>query len=183
MVDRASTTNGESDGARRSPRGAAAGFTLIEVIVSLAIITILAGILVPVLDGRSGKARDTRRLQDLQTLVRALDDYLMDTGSLPDHDTEVGYHGWDTTLDASFITELVDEGYLRQPLQDPLNDATHHYRYHHYPAGSEGMDADFFVVGILNFETDYFDDQTGYWQSPTRDWGEEFAYVVGGSSR
>jgi type II secretion system protein G len=159
------------------------GFALVELIVVMSILTILAGVMMPALGGRAAKARDSRRMQDIQTMVRALDDYLLDHGELPDHDKEQGYHGWDTTLDGAFVSQLVDEGYLHQPLQDPLNDETYHYRFHHYKAGSEGISADFYVLGILNFETEHFDQQTGQWKSPKRDWGDEFAYVVGGKSR
>lgn len=160
-----------------------AGFSLVELIVVLSIMMVLAGVLMPVVGERIEKSRDTRRLQDIQTVVRAIEGYLFDTGKLPDQDKESGSGGWDTTLDGTFITELVDAGYLHDHLSDPLNDKTHHYRYYHYPAGFQGFSADFYVVGILNFETDGFSGQTGQWKGTTRDWGKEFAYVVGGESR
>lgn len=167
----------------RATARATRGFTLIELIVVISIMSVLAAVAVPALTGRVAKARDARRLEDLQTLVRALDDYLLDNLVLPDHDDERGQGGWDTTLDGAFISELVSQGYLHEPVLDPLNDRTHHYRYQHYEAGEYGIEADFYVLGILNFETEHYAQQTGQWKGDGRDWGEEFAYVVGGLSR
>lgn len=159
------------------------GFSLVELVVVVAILTVLAGVLVPSFGERVARSRDSRRLQDIQTLVRALDDFLMDAAILPEHDKEAGFGGWDTTLDGAFISRLVDQGYLHEPLQDPLNDKDHHYRYYHYKAGTDGIESDFYVLGILNFETEAFANQTGQWKGDKRDWGDEFAYVVGGTSR
>jgi general secretion pathway protein G len=159
------------------------GFTLIELVIVIAIMVTLAGVLVPVVGNRLARARDARRLSDLKTAVQAIDNYLYDTGTLPDHDPEAASGGWDTSLDGAFITQLVTAGYLREALRDPLNDATHHYRFYHYPAGYAGIPADFYVVGILNFETAAYAAQTGSWQGPTYDWTTVFAYVAGGLSR
>jgi prepilin-type N-terminal cleavage/methylation domain-containing protein len=159
------------------------GFTLIELVIVVAIMVTLAGVIVPVVGDRLKRARDARRLQDLKTVVGAIDNYLYDNGVLPNHDTEAGSGGWDTTQDGSFITQLVSAGYLTEHLRDPLNDATHHYRFYHYPAGFAGIPADFYVVGILNFETTAYAGQTGSWSGPTYDWTTVFAYVAGGTSR
>lgn len=164
-------------------RRATRGFTLLELIVTVSILVTLAGMALPMVGSRVQRARDVRRLQDVQTLVRALDEYLLDTASLPDHDAEAGQGGWDTTLDGSFVSLLVDEGYLREPLRDPINDASFHYRYQHYRTGYQGFASDFYVVGILNFETEEFRAQTGSWAGTSRDWTDEMAYVVGGLSR
>ena len=160
-----------------------AGFTLFELVIVISIMMVLAGVLVPVVGDRLARARDARRMQDLKTVVAAIDNYLYDNGVLPDHDTEAGSGGWDTTLDGSFISQLVSAGYLKENLRDPLNDATHHYRYYHYAAGYAGIPSDFYVVGILNFESAAFAGQTGFWKGPTHDWTTDFAYVAGGASR
>ncbi len=144
---------------------------------------VLAGVLVPVVGDRLARSRDARRLSDLKTVVQAVDAYLYDTGTLPDHDAETGYGGWDTSVDGAFITQLVAAGYLREPVRDPLNDATHHYRYYHYAAGYAGIPSDFYVVGILNFETAAYAGQTGAWKGPGYDWSTVFDYVTGGLSR
>jgi type II secretory pathway pseudopilin PulG len=152
-------------------------------VVVIAIMVTLAGVIVPVVGDRLARARDARRLSDLKTLVQAIDNYLYDTGTLPDHDVEAGAAGWDTSMNGGFITQLVSAGYLREPLQDPLNDATHHYRYYHYPAGYAGITADFYVAGILNFETAAYAANTGAWSGPGYDWSTVFACVAGGLSQ
>lgn len=158
------------------------GFTLVELLIVIAIMAALAGVAIPALNDRAARSRDARRLTDMQTIVRALDEYLLDMGKLPAHDKESGAGGWDTTLDGSFITELVRSGHLRQPVLDPLNDARFHYRFQHYAAGTAGIKADFYVLGLLNFETAAYAAQRGQWSGPGRDWGEEFAFVAGGTS-
>ena len=165
------------------PSARQAGFTLLELVVVVAILSVLAGVLVPVVGQRLQRSRDARRMQDLKLIVRAVEDYLYDTGELPEHDPEVGSGGWDTTTDGLFLSRLVEEGYLRETLRDPVNDESHHYRYHRYPAGQDGFPADFYVVGILNFETDLFEGQKGSWKGRRRDWSKEFAYVAGGLAR
>jgi hypothetical protein len=76
----------------------------------------------------------------------------------------------------------VKAGYLRAHLKDPINDETYHYRFYRFAAGVEGFTSAFYVVGILNFETTEYAKQPGHWVGTTRDWGDEFAYLIGGES-
>ena len=160
-----------------------AGFTLMELIVSVSILAILAGTLVPVVSDKLTATRDARRISDLKTIVDAVEGYMADNGKLPEPDPEKGYGGWDTTLDGSFLTVLLTQGYLREPPKDPRNDASFHYRYFHFPAGTSGFATDFYVVGATGFETAAYQNQHGYWKGSDRDWSKEFAYVTGGVSR
>ena len=157
-----------------------AGFSVMELIVAIAILAILAGTLVPVVSGKLAAARDARRLTDLKTVVGAVECYLLDKGSLPDGDAEPGAGGYDTTLDATFLTTLLTSGHLHAPMRDPTNDADHHYRFQHYPSGISGFASDFYVVGITRFETSAYRNQPGYWKGSDRDWSDDFAYVTGG---
>jgi type II secretory pathway pseudopilin PulG len=155
-------------------------FSVMELVVSVAILAILAGTLVPVVSNKLAAARDARRLVDAKRCVDALERHLTDKGRLPDGDAEVGTGGWDTSLDGGFVTAL--GGYLREPLRDPKNDATYHYRYRHYAAGTSGFTSDFYVLGIMNFETSGYSNQHGYWKGADHDWANDFAYVTGGVS-
>ncbi len=60
-----------------------AGFTLIEILLVIAIIGILASIILVGLNGARSKARDATRLTDLQTIASALEFYYDDTGHYP----------------------------------------------------------------------------------------------------
>ena len=74
--------------ARSSARRA--GFSVMELIVSIAILAILAGTLVPVMAKKLAASRDARRLSDVKTLVDAVEGYLLDKGTLPNGDAESG---------------------------------------------------------------------------------------------
>ncbi len=169
----------------RSARAVArrAGFSLMELIVSIAILAILAGTLVPVMAKKLAASRDARRLNDTKTAVDSIESYLLDKGALPDGDVEAGNGGYDTTLDGTFLTTLLTNGMLREPLRDPINDATYHYRYRHYAAGTSGFTSDYYVIGIKKFETSGYANTRGYWKGTDHDWTNDFAYCTGGVSR
>ena len=63
-----------------------AGFTLIEIMVVIAIIGILATLIVPKIMGRPDEARATAAKQDVGTIVQALKLYRLDIGRYPTTD-------------------------------------------------------------------------------------------------
>jgi general secretion pathway protein G len=83
-----------------------AGFTLIELIVVVAIIGILATIAVPAMRHAPEKARESALKEDLFTLRSCLDQFHADRGRYP------------TSLD-----ELVSMGYLRGVPVDPITNS------------------------------------------------------------
>jgi len=66
--------------------GRDAGFTLIEIMVVIAIIGILATMIVPKIMGRPDEARVTAAKQDVGTIVQALKLYRLDIGRYPSTD-------------------------------------------------------------------------------------------------
>ena len=82
---------------------ARAGFTLIELIIVVAIIGILATIAVPAMRNAPQKAREAVLKEDLFTIRSCIDQYLADKGHYP-----------------TSLQELVDEGYLRFMPVDPI---------------------------------------------------------------
>lgn len=60
------------------------GFTIIELIVVIAIIAVLAGIVLVSVNGYISKARNVRRISDVTSYVKALSLYYVDKGKYPD---------------------------------------------------------------------------------------------------
>ena len=81
----------------------AKGFTLIEILIVLGIITILAGISVGIYNNSSLRAREAVLRQQLFEMREAMDRYYADKNK------------WPATLDA-----LVDDKYIRSVPVDPI---------------------------------------------------------------
>lgn len=161
------------------------GFTLLELLITISIMSILAGAVAPTMHKQVLKARDARRITDVRAICAAIDNYYADNGTWPAANTNASFGGWDVSHDGNFISELRTAGYLPQDVSDPTNDDTHHYRYYVYNKSSYSCvgETSFYVIGILNFETEAFENQhTGHFQCSGRNWGDEFAYVTGGGA-
>ncbi len=65
------------------PQRATEGFTLVELLVVIAIIGVLATLAVVALGGARGKARDTKRVTDIQGIESALALYYADLNGYP----------------------------------------------------------------------------------------------------
>ena len=79
------------------------GFTLIELMVVLAIIALLVAIVAPHYVGRMTRAEEAVLQQNLSTMREALDKHYADVGRYPDS-----------------LEELVKKRYLRSIPQDPI---------------------------------------------------------------
>lgn len=69
------------------------GFTIIELIVVIAIIAVLSGIIVSNVMGYESRARDAKRLADIHNLVTALNLYYTNHGQYPSYTQPSGYNG------------------------------------------------------------------------------------------
>lgn len=98
------------------------GFTIIEMLIVVTILALLAGILVPILEQETQRARDGRRAGDLRSVASALATYKSLTGVYPDTSDEwlgdsatYGSYGYDN---AGYIPGLVPD-YLPYLPKDP----------------------------------------------------------------
>lgn len=88
---------------RKLPRAGQSGFTLLELIIVIAIVGILATIAMPALKNVPIRAKESVLKTNLRTLRDMIDQYYGDKGKYP------------TSLDA-----LVDEKYVRKLPVDPM---------------------------------------------------------------
>lgn len=86
----------------RSGRGQA-GFTLIELMIVMAVIAVLVSVAVPMYQKSVIRARETVLRQNLFTLRTVIDEYTYDKAKAPQS-----------------LEDLVREGYLRQVPVDPM---------------------------------------------------------------
>jgi general secretion pathway protein G len=87
----------------RKDRTQSAGFTLIELMIVMAIIGILITLAIPSFVGAIKHAREAALKEDLQTMRTAIDTYTMDKQKGPQS-----------------LDDLIQDGYLRAIPEDPI---------------------------------------------------------------
>lgn len=107
------------------------GFTLIELMVVMAIISILLAIALPIYQKSIVRAKESVLRNNLFTLRTMIDEYTIDKQKAPES-----------------LQELVSDGYLRQVPQDPLtnSDQTWHVIMEDTPAGGSSSAPGIFDV-------------------------------------
>jgi len=75
----------------KTRRDSQAGFTLIELLVVIAIIGLLSSVVLASLNGARERARDARRLADMQQLRVALELYYSANNRYPNYSTDANY--------------------------------------------------------------------------------------------
>ena len=116
------------------------GFTLIEVLVVITILTILAALIVPRIMDRPDQARVTAAVNDIRAIESALNLYRLDNGVYPS--TEQGLTALVQKPDTGNIPRnWKSGGYLDHPAKDPWGNA-----YQYLNPGVHG-DIDIFTLG------------------------------------
>lgn len=87
------------------------GFTLIELMVVMAIISVILAIALPIYQKSITRAKESVLRNNLFTLRTMIDEYTIDKQKAPES-----------------LQELVSEGYLRQIPQDPITGSTDSWR-------------------------------------------------------
>lgn len=132
------------------------GFTLIELLVVITIIGVLATIAVVAFSNIQMSARNSRRLADMQQIMKALKLYREYYGFFPVRENDVDCGGWDTTMtdangDGNYMVDaLVTSGIMGKVPRDPKapssgtcpynNPTVYNYIYIRYPIGQWGCD-------------------------------------------
>jgi prepilin-type N-terminal cleavage/methylation domain-containing protein len=145
--------------------GRSAGFTLIEVLVSISIIALLSSVVMAATNSARKNARDSKRISSIRELQVGLELYFTDHQKYPDGDDESNWDSgdgkkWDTpevtsSGSGTFLKELVDGKYMQANVFDPLPDQSN-LRYHRFDAGEMGCPPNrgaFYVLGIVDMET------------------------------
>ena len=90
-------------GTLRRPRGCQEGFSLLELIVVMAVLGILVAFALPAYQDATLRAREAILKEDLLRMREALEQYMTDKGAYPEA-----------------LEDLVEFGYLRQIPVDPI---------------------------------------------------------------
>ena len=126
------------------------GFTLVELLISIALISLLSSIIMASANSVRQKSRDEKRKKDLKQIETALEFHYDKYGSYTQPETlcsdcSTGDGGCSggcpdsgTWHPNSNLQILVSDGFLPQLPTDPVNNATYSYTYEPWNAGQGG---------------------------------------------
>ncbi|MFH1522589.1 MAG: type II secretion system protein [Patescibacteria group bacterium] len=165
------------------------GFTLIELLVVISIIGLLSSMAFYAINAARLKARDARRLADMNQIQLALELYYDSNDAYPGS-TDNDCSGWDAGFNGGqgsgdpFIQPLESSNFISATPGDPTaTGACGGYAYARYSTGQYGCDSSrgrFYVLGIRNMETSGNPHPSSPgWSCPLRDWHTEFEWVTG----
>lgn len=99
------------------------GFTIVELLIVIVVIGILAAITIVAYNGIQDRARDSKRQQDTDSIIKALNLYLVDNNTFPNTGGSTSIDSaWSTTADASWQTFATNIAtYLKQLPADPIS--------------------------------------------------------------
>jgi general secretion pathway protein G len=97
------TQSGDNPMTAAAPKRSAGGFTLIELMIVMAIIAVLMSVAIPIYNRSIVRSKESVLKNNLYTLRTVIDEYTYDKQKAP-----------------ASLNDLVSEGYLRQVPVDPL---------------------------------------------------------------
>ena len=183
------------------------GFTIVELLIVIVVIAILAAVSIVSYTGIQGRARDAQRMQDMTTIVKALEVYKVANGRYPAATPTPEGNGWEITSNGSGPTDFLsvlksgDIGVTSIPV-DPANTTTTGtagaqylnprrnnenfvYFYAYYGAGAYGCDpvrGGYYVLGVARMDGvdrgSVASDSPG-WLCSGRNWSGQGAWTTG----
>lgn len=151
------------------------GFTIVELLVVIVVIAVLASISIVAYNGIQQRARDSQRLQDAKSIVKALELYKVQFGEYPAAVSSTGQGGWEiskpTAANSDFLSVLRTSGIVSKVPVDPVNTGDMYtvgskmYIYYRYPASHYGCDASrgaFYVFAVRSGEASNASDQPSF---------------------
>ena len=148
------------------------GFTIVELLIVIVVIAILAAIIIVAFNGVTQKANDSKRLSDIDTIVKALEVYKMKNGDYPAAQSTPNASSWETSTNGTTVTDFisalrtgnaiatvpVDPGspVVSGTLNPGSNSSAYEFFYYRYSAGANGCPTnlgDYYVLGINRMDT------------------------------
>jgi type II secretion system protein G len=167
------------------------GFTIVELLIVIVVVAILAAITVTAYNGIQQRGRDAQRVSDMNTIVKALEMYKVQTGNYPVANGTNEIAGWEVSSKNphQFLLPLKTAGIISGVPVDPVNDTTAgiYYKYYRYSAGSNGCDTargDYYILIVRDAEStaNQLSSSPGF-QCPGRNWSTEGGWVTGAYSK
>jgi|GEM_PF-172343 len=167
------------------------GFTLVEVLIVIVVVAILAATSVAAYSGVQGRARDSQRVDDMDSIVKALEMYKIQTGNYPAASSTNTIASWEVSSinPSQFLSSLKTAGVATTIPVDPINNSTSNlkgflYRYYRYNAGTNGCDparGAYYVLVVGSAESaagGQLGSSLGF-QCSGRNWNTEGGWVTG----
>jgi len=128
-------------------------FTLIELLVVITIIGILSTVVLINLSGVRARARDARRISDLNQIKTALESFYNDYGKYPPHSSDGRIDGaWTVATDIDSILS----NYMQGKPKDPLHDGVNYFLYYSSNFDCGGAIGRKAKICIFKLETDKY---------------------------
>lgn len=112
------------------------GFTLVELAIVIAVIAVLAIITITAYGGIQQRNRDTKRLTDMNNIVKAIDLYRGETGSYPATSSTASANGcvgdgysYSWATDGTWLSPLVSGDFIDSAPIPPQSNCTYWYAY------------------------------------------------------
>ena len=167
------------------------GFSIVELLIVTVILAILASVTVSAYSGIQQRTRDTQRVSDMSTIVKALEMHKTLTGSYPSASTTNTITSWEVSSKNpnQFLSALKTAGVISSSIPvDPINNSSTSttgflYRYYRYTAGTNGCAVsrgDYYILAIGKVESTsgQLSSSPGF-QCSGRDWSTDGGWITG----